>query len=171
LLRPQVARGARVALLAVVLLAIAAPAARAASPVPDPSPRSAAVTPDAYPDVRAPSGRAPAVVGRGVDVRRGVQTVPATPSASVPAPARAAAVATPTHPAPAKKHARPKPVVPTTPVETIRAPDHSAPQLATLARAAVDSPKRVSLTLALALGLLILISASLVAGAARELAR
>jgi len=39
------------------------------------------------------------------------------------------------------------------------------------ANATIDAPARVSLTLALALGLLVLISASLVAGAARELAR
>jgi hypothetical protein len=69
------------------------------------------------------------------------------------------------------KKVRPKEPTRTAPVEPFRAPDHQAPRLASLARAAVDPASRVSARLALTLGLLVLLSASLVAGAARELAR
>ena len=45
------------------------------------------------------------------------------------------------------------------------------PELVALAYSTIDSPQHVSRTLVLALGVLVLLSASLVAGAARELAR
>ena len=156
LLRLKVARRARFALLAILLLAIAAPPARGASPAPDPSPSSGNVAPDVYPAVRAPSApTAPPTAVRAV-----VQTVPSrTPAA----PAHAAQ--------PVKKKVRPKERARTAPVEPFRAPDHPAPRLATLARAAADPASRVPVRLALTLGLLVLLSASLVAGAARELAR
>jgi hypothetical protein len=47
----------------------------------------------------------------------------------------------------------------------------SAPELVALAYSTIDSPQHVSRTLVLALGVLVLLSASLVAGTARELAR
>jgi hypothetical protein len=151
LLRPQVAPRARVALLAgLLLVAIAAPAAQGAAPAPDPSPPAGRVAPDVYPSVNAPAAA----------VRPVVRT---KPSRAPAAPAHAAQ--------PVPKKVRPKEPTRTAPVEPFRAPDHQAPRLASLARAAVDPASRVSARLALTLGLLVLLSASLVAGAARELAR
>jgi hypothetical protein len=152
LLRPLPARRAGLALLLVVACGIAAPAAVAGGPAPDPSPHTAgAGGPDPYPATRTPSAPAAPAVTRVV-----VQTVPAPVA--------------PTRAVPAKRRERPKAVVRTT-TEPLRAPDHPAPRVAALARATIDAPARVSLTRTLALGLLVLISASLVAGAARELAR
>jgi len=79
---------------------------------------------------------------------------------------RAAAAKKTTHRKPVTRATRPAPAV-----ETIRSPDHPVPRFVALGSTAIDSPGRVSRTLALALGLLVLLSASLVAGAARELAR
>jgi hypothetical protein len=70
-----------------------------------------------------------------------------------------------------QKKIRPKEPIRTATVEPFRAPDHPAPRLTSLARAVVDPASRVSVRLALTLGLLVLVSAALVAGAARELAR
>lgn len=151
LLRPQVAPWARVALLAVLLVAIAAPPARGAGPTPDPSPPSGSVAPDAYPAVKT----------RPTAVRPVAQTVPTR------TPAAPAHVAQPVQ----TKKVRPKKPTRMAPVVPFRAPDHPAPRLALLARAAVDPASGISARLALTLGLLILLSASLVAGAARELAR
>jgi hypothetical protein len=71
--------------------------------------------------------------------------------------------------------ARPKPkkLVTHSPrtVEPIRIPGHTPPQFVALAQTTVESPQHVPRRLVLALGALVLLSASLVAGAARELAR
>jgi hypothetical protein len=57
------------------------------------------------------------------------------------------------------------------PAAPIRVPDHPAPRLVALGQTPLEPSRHVSRTLAFALALLVLLSASLVAGAARELAR
>jgi hypothetical protein len=154
LLRPSPAPLAGVTLLGILALAFA-PLATAASPAPDPSPHVALAQPDPFPLPRAPTQPAMPVLVRTVPVyvqRPSVRVQ--TPAATV-APKQA-------RKAPATRHKPQKSVVRTT---------HSASELVALAYSTVDSPQHVSRTLVLVLGLLVVLSASLVAGAARELTR
>ena len=157
LLRPSPAPLVRVAVLGFVALTAAPPLAIAAAHAPDPSPRTGPLTglaaPDPYPAPRTAPARITPVQAR----------MPAAPAA--PAPAKRPRKAPARH---VPKRASPRPV---TPVEPVRLSDLSAPRFAALAQAAVGPPRHVSRNLVLALGLLVLLSASLVAGAARELAR
>jgi hypothetical protein len=111
--------------------------------------------PDPYPLPRAPVK--PATPVRVTTVHIQVQRLPVhvQPPAATAAPKHAPKPAAP-------RHKRQKAVVRST---------RSAPELVALAYSTIDSPQHVSRTLVLALGVLVLLSASLVAGAARELAR
>lgn len=152
LLRPSPAPLVRAAVLGMIAFALATPAATAASHAPDPSPANGLLAPDPYPAQREPVAHTTPVRMTTVPVY--IQRLPVrvqTPAAMV---------------APKQAHKAPKAVV-----ETIRIPDHAAPQLVALAHTAVDSSQHPSRKLVLALGALVLLSASLVAGAARELAR
>ena len=159
-LRPVV-RGC-VLLLAVTWAVANAAVAQATGQVPDPSPSVSSPGPDAY---RAPA--APA----------------ATPRTQAPAPAstqppvgtvvRTTVVRAPVH-HPAARPKKPKPAVThKAAVEPVRLPTHPLPGLeARIAAALADEPQqRVSRALALAVALLVLLSAAFVAGAAREVAR
>ena len=158
LLRPSPAPLVRVAVLGVLAFAIAPPLATAASPAPDPSPHMGLAQPDPYPLPRGPIQPATPVLVRTVPVY--VQRLPVrvqTPAATVTPKQVRKATAT-----------RHKPQKPRRP--SYAQPD-SAPELVALAYSAIDSSQHVSRKLVLALGLLVLLSASLVAGTARELAR
>lgn len=162
---------------------LAAPAAGAPPYAPDPSPLTNLARPDPYPAQRTPAARSaePIHVTAVTPVHIGpVHTSPVqmTP-VPVTIPRLQAQRTLPVHTvhvaAAAKKTTHRKPVThatrPAPAVETIRSPDHPVPRFVALGSTAIDSPERVSRTLALALALLVLLSASLVAGAARELAR
>ena len=159
-LRP-VMRGC-VLLLAVTWAVANAAVAQATGQVPDPSPSVSSPGPDAY---RAPA--APA----------------ATPRTQAPAPAstqppvgtvvRTSVVRAPVHHLPARP-TKPRPAVThSAAVKPVRLPTHPAPGLgARVAAVLVAEPRqRVSRALALAVALLVLLSAAFVAGAAREVAR
>jgi hypothetical protein len=165
-------------LVALPAFALAAPAAAAPPYAPDPSPLTNLTRPDPYPAQRTPAARSaePIQLTPVTPVHIGpVQTAP-VPVTIPRLPAKrtvpvhtghvAAAAKKTTHRKPVTHATRPAPAV-----ETIRSPDHPVPRFVALGQTATDSPERVSRTLALALGLLVLLSASLVAGAARELAR
>jgi len=148
LLRPSPAPLVRAAVLGFLAFAVAPPLATAASHAPDPSPHYGLVAPDPYPKqaVRPPRTTSAPVTS--------VRRLPVTVKS------------------PAARAAPKKAVVRSTqPVEPLRIPDHAAPQLVALAQQAVDSSQHAPRKLVLALGALVLLSASLVAGAARELAR
>ena len=164
LLRPSPAPQVRLAVLAIVALALGTTSARAASPAPapDPSPRAGLAEPDPYPAPSAPSSRTGPVHVTTVPVT--IERLPVRKSPVESAAAAKKRVA-PLTKRKAVAHAAQRPV------ETIRSPDHPAPQIVALGQIAVDPPRRVSQTLALTLGLLVLASTALVAGAARELAR
>jgi hypothetical protein len=147
LLRPSPAPLVRVALLGILVLALAPPVATAAAHAPDPSPLTGLPRPDPYPTTPI---RVPTVP---VQVQR--LPVRVQPPAAAVAPKRTPTVA-------ASRHTPQKAVVRST---------DSAPQLVALAYSEIASPRHVSRTLVLVLGLLVLLSVSLVAGAARELAR
>jgi hypothetical protein len=163
LLRPSPAPLVRAALLGFLALAAIPSLASAASHAPDPSPAGGLVAPDPYPASLAPAPQtAPArITTLPISVQRLPVTVQTPPAAA--------------------KHSRKGPVVRrkphkavlhrTKPAQPVRIPDHAAPRLVALARTAVEQPQDVSRKLVLALGALVLLSGSLVAGAARELAR
>jgi hypothetical protein len=149
LLRPSPAPLVRAAVLGFLAFAVAPPLATAASHAPDPSPHYGLVAPDPYPTPQA--SPAPRTISAPVT---SVRRLPVTVKS------------------PAARGAPKKAVVRSTqPVEPLRIPDHAAPRLVALAQQAVDSSQHVPRKLVLALGALVLLSASLVAGAARELAR
>ena len=161
LLRLLPARRACAALLAVLAVTIGAPVAEAVTASPDPSPATGAVSPDPYPTVRTPAEpvASPAATAP-VQRQRQVTHV----AAATTAPHRARVV-------PAKRSTPRKTALPKHKAAPVRTPDHPAPRLVALGRTVLEPPHRTSRTLAVALGLLVLLSASLVAGAARELAR
>jgi hypothetical protein len=165
LLRPSPAPLVRAAVLGFLAFAVAPPLATAASHAPDPSPHYGLVAPDPYPTPQAsPAPRAISVRITTVPVY--VQRLPVT----VQSPE---AQAKPKRMVPVVRHRPQKAVVRSSqPVEPVRNPDHAAPQIVALGQTAlVESPQHASRRLVLALGVLVLLSASLVAGAARELAR
>jgi hypothetical protein len=153
-----VARGSALVLVVVCATAGAA-VAQAAGTAPDPSPSMSAVRPDPYP--------APAAPATG-------PSAPARTQAPVTIVVRPTVVSTPVHRSSVVRR-KPQPAVKQkVAVEPTRLPVHPAPGLgARVAAAAVafEPQKRVSRTLALALALLVLVSAAFVAGAAREVAR
>ena len=159
LLRPSPAPLVRAAQLGILAFASATPPATAGSPAPDPSPLIGPAQPDPYPLPRAPVK--PATVVRITTVPVHVQRLPV----EVRQQQRPAATVAP-------KQAQKTPTTRHTPQKAVAVrTTHSAPELVALAYSAIDSPQHVSRRLVLALGLLVLLSASLVAGAARELAR
>lgn len=158
LLRPSPAPLVRAALLGFLALAVAPPLATAASHSPDPSPAGGLLAPDAYPDPAAPVQHA---IPMPITTVRVYVQQPVGVTAA-PKRGRIAPVA----------RQKPKEAVSrsTAPAVPIRLPDQASRQFVALGRAAVGSPQHASRRLVLALGLLVLLSASLVAGAARELA-
>jgi hypothetical protein len=147
-------------LVVVVVCATAgAGIAQAAGQAPDPSPSLSAVHPDPYPAPTAPATR---------------PSTPARTQAPVTIVVRPTVVRTPVHPSSVVRR-KPQPAVkPKAAVKPILLPVHPAPGLgARFATAAVafEPQQRVSRTLALAVALLVLVSAAFVAGAAREVAR
>jgi hypothetical protein len=144
--------------LVVVCAATSAAVAQAAGQAPDPSPTSA-VRPDPYPAPAAPATR---------------PSAPARTQAPVTIVVRPTVVRTPVHRSSVVRRKRQPAVKPKAAVKPIRLPVHPAPGLgARFATAAVafEPQQRVSRTLALAVALLVLVSAAFVAGAAREVAR
>jgi hypothetical protein len=162
LLRPSSAPLVRLAVLSLVGLAVAPPLANAASHAPDPSPHYGLVAPDPYPTSHAPRTTPVRITTVPVYVQRLPVTVQ-SPEAQ----------AKPKRTVPVVRQRPQKAVVRSSqPVEPVRNPDHAAPQIVALGQTAlVESPQHASRRLVLALGVLVLLSASLVAGAARELAR
>ena len=152
------ARGSALVLV-LVCAAPSAAVAHAAGQAPDPSPSLSTPRPDSYPAPSAPVTH---------------------PSAPTQTQAPAAVVVRPTvvrtgvHRSSVMRR-KPRPAVkPNAAVKPIRLPVHPAPGLgARFATAAVafEPQQRVSRTLALAVALLVLVSAAFVAGAAREVAR
>jgi len=145
--------------LVVVCAATGAAVAQAASQAPDPSPPMSALRPDPYPASSAPATR---------------PSAPAQTQAPVTIVVRPTVVPTPVHRSSVVRR-KPRPAVThKVAVEPIRLPVHPAPGLgARVATAAVvfEQQQRVSRALALAVALLVLVSAAFVAGAAREVAR
>ena len=154
LLRPAV-RGC-VILLAVTAAAANAAVARATGQVPDPSPSLSAPGPDPYSAPAIPT-HTPTPVSTQVPVVTVVRT---------------SVVRAPVHHLPARP-TKPRPVTHRAAVKPVRLPTHPAPGLgARVAAVLVAEPRqRVSRALALAVALLVLLSAAFVAGAAREVAR
>jgi hypothetical protein len=162
---------------------LAAPAAGAPPYAPDPSPLTNLTRPDPYPAQRTPAARTAEPIHITPVAPVHISPVHTSPvqltTVPVTIPRLQAQRTLPVHTvhvaAAAKKTTHRKPVThatrPAPAVETIRSPDHPVPRFVALGRTAIDAPERVSRTLALALALLVLLSASLVAGAARELAR
>ena len=164
LLRPSPAPLVRVAVLSLVGLTVAPPLANAGSHSPDPSPHYSLVAPDPYPTEHALAPRTTPVRITTVPVY--VQRLPVT----VQSPE---AQAKPKRTVPVARHRPQKAGVRSSqPVEPVRNPDHAALQIVAVGQTAlVESPQHASRRLVLALCVLVLLSASLVAGAARELAR
>jgi hypothetical protein len=165
-----------VALLAALVCTVAAPAAFAASPAPDPSPLGGSTQPDPFPGVQ----REPAAVAPRTVPRTTIHLTPVATAALVTTPvaplakyaARTTRRVTPTakrHARRAHTHATPKRAAPTR-AAALWIFDDPVARATVLAAGAVDQPRRVSTTLALALGLLVLVSAGFVAVAAREMA-
>ena len=122
-----------------------------------------AAAPDPYPSVRAPAEHV-ASPAATAPVQQQQQSQVTHVAAATTAPHRARVV-------PAKRSTPRKTALPKHKAAPVRTPDHPAPRLVALGRTVLEPPHRTSRTLAVALGLLVLLSASLVAGAARELAR
>jgi hypothetical protein len=164
---------ARVAVLAALACAVAAPAAPAASPGPDPSPLGGTMQPDPFPAVsRAPAAEAP-TTAPGTTIR----IPPVEPAApvtryTVRAATRAGRASTHhargVHAHVARKQA---PLTPPTAPMRIYFDDPVLRMTTGFVASAVDRPPKVSKTLALALGLLVLFSAAFVGVAAREMAQ
>ena len=163
LLRPRPAARGCAAVLIAACTAFPAAVAQAAGRAPDPSPSMSAPQPDPYPAASRPAAtpRAP---------------TPAHAHAPVTTVVRTSVVRTPVHHSSGGKH-KPRPAVtrkaPKAPVKPVRLPTYPAPGLGARVEAAlVAAPQqRVSRALALAVALLVLVSAAFVAGAAREVAR
>jgi hypothetical protein len=152
-----VARGSTLVLV-VVCATTSAAVAQAAGRAPDPSPSMSSPQPDPY---RAPS--APATR----------PSAPAQTQAPVTIVVRPTVARTPVH---RSSVVRPNPrpaVTKKVAAGPIRLPTHPAPGLdARVASAVAFEPQqRISRALALAVALLVLVSAAFVAGAAREVAR
>jgi hypothetical protein len=164
-------RQVRRAALCAVLLTLAAGAgatttAAAPTPVPDPSPLGGLAGPDPYPArTPTPSGVVVAPVHVITVLERTAPVTQARPRVHDKASGARRKAAKPTQRSAAAK---------TTPIAPASAParllDLRSP-LATLERSTGEVRQRVSRTLALTLGLLVLLSTTLVAAAARELAR
>jgi hypothetical protein len=156
-------------LVASPALALVAPAAAAPPYAPDPSPLTNLSGPDPYPAQRAPAGSIAGPI-RMTTVPASILRLPAQPAGhrakAVPKRAHAVSASKQSRRAKSTHATRPAPAV-----APIRSPDHPAPRFVALARTPAASTGHVSRALALTLGLLVALSASLVAGAARELAR
>jgi len=145
-----------------VLVALCATAgagvAQAAGRAPDPSPSVSAEHPDPYPPPTAPATR---------------PSAPARTQAPVTIVARPTVVRTPVHRSSVVRRKPLPAVTKKVAAEPIRLPVHPAPGLdARVAAAVAFGPRQqVSRALALAVALLVLVSAAFVAGAAREVAR
>jgi hypothetical protein len=170
LLRLRSRRWVGVALLAGLVTALGAPTAGAAVASPDPSPSPSAPAPDPYPKLSppAPALRAPAAdTSPAPAVQRPASTRQFAPSSLGRTPV--------THSSARRQKPQAADTARKVAVEPLRVPVHPAPGLgarvAAAATAAVEPPRRVSRTLALAVALLVLLSAAFVAGAAREAAR
>ena len=155
LLRLRPATPGLALLLAITLAGAGATVAQAAGQAPDPSPSLSAPGPDPYPAPSAPRAAPRPAASQAPSVVR-TRVVPAPAHRSPDAPRKA-------QPA-AARGAVAKPV---------RLPVRPAPGLgARVATAlAVEPQPRVPRTLALAVALVVLLSAAFVAGAAREVAR
>jgi len=153
-----VARGS-ILVLVVVCATAGAAVAQAAGRAPDPSPAVSSPGPDPYPAPAAPATR---------------PSTPAPTQAPVTVVVRPTVLRAPVHRSSVARR-KPRPAVtPKVAVKSIRLPVHPAPGLgAQVAAAAVafEPGQRVSRGLALAVALLVLVSAAFVAGAAREVAR
>ena len=161
LLRPSPAPLVRAALLGCLAFASATPPATAASAAPT---RARSWASRSLIPIRR--GAAPVQAGDGCAHHDRARPRAAACRCEVRQQQRPAATVAP-------KQARKTPTTRHTPqkavaVRTTRCPRRSSSRLPD---SAIDSPQHVSRTLVLALGLLVLLSASLVAGAARELAR
>jgi hypothetical protein len=152
------ARGS-VLVLVVVYATAGAAVAQAAGRAPDPSPAVSSPGPDPYP---APAARAPR------------PSTPAQTQAPVTIVVRPTVVRAPVQRSSVVRQ-KPRPaVIKKVVIEPIRIPVHPAPGLGarvTSVAAAFEPQQRVSRALALAVALLVLLSAAFVAGAAREVAR
>jgi len=152
------ARGS-VLVLVVVCATTGAAVARAAGQMPDPSPAVSSPGPDPYPDPSTPATR---------------RSAPAQTQASVTIVVRPTVVRAPVYRSSVARR-KPRPAATQkVAVRPIRLPIHPAPGLgARFAAATVgfEPEQRVSRALALAVALLVLLSAAFVAGAAREVAR
>jgi hypothetical protein len=147
--------------LVVVCATAGAGVAQAAGQAPDPSPSLSAPRPDPYPAPSAPATHPSAAAQAPV-------TIVVRPTV-----VRPTVVRTPVHRSSGVRR-QPRPAVTQkVAVKPIRLPVHPAPGLGgRVATAAVAfEQQRVSRALALAVALLVLVSAAFVAGAAREVAR
>jgi hypothetical protein len=144
--------------LVVVCAATSAAVAQAAGRAPDPSPSLSTPRPDPYPAPSAPATR---------------PSAPAQTQAPVTIVVRPTVARTPVHRSSVVRR-KPLPAV-TKKVAAgpIRLPVHPAPGLDARVASAVafEPPQQVSRALALAMALLVLVSAAFVAGAAREVVR
>jgi hypothetical protein len=173
LLRRLSARGARLALLAGLVMTVGTPTAEAAVASPDPSPSASVPAPDPYPTFSppAPAPSEPAALAGASSVQR-----PQISTRRV-APTGGAARSRTHRPAGRRQTPQPAHAQNKAAAVRVRLPIHPAPGLGARVAAAVgvavavEPQQRVSRTLALAVGLLVLLSAGFVAGAAREVAR
>lgn len=169
LLRRLATRWVPVALLAGLVTAVGAPGAGAAGASPDPSPSVSAPAPDPYPTFSPPPApREPATVASAPSI---VQPRTSTRHAAPTSIARARLHHSPvgrqkSRLAVTHERAAVKPLQ----LPTLPAPGLGA-RVAAAAAVVVEPRRRVSPTLALAVALLVLLSAGFVAGTAREAAR
>jgi hypothetical protein len=168
LLRLLSARRGRVALLAGLLMTVGALGAGAAGASPDPSPSVSAPAPDPYPTFSPPAPREPST---GASAPSVVQTRTSTKHVAPTSIARAPVH----HSSTGRQRSRPALPHEKAAVKPLRLPTHPAPGLgardAAAAAVVVEPHRQVSPTLALAVALLVLLSAGFLAGAAREVAR
>jgi hypothetical protein len=167
LLRRLATRWVCAALLAGLVTAVGAPGAGAAGASPDPSPSVSAPAPDPYPTSSPPPApREPATVASTPSV---VQPRTSTRHVAPTSIARARL-----HHSSVGRHEKAathkKAAVKPLQLPTLPAPGLGA-RVAAAAAVVVEPRRRVSPTLALAVALLVLLSAGFVAGAAREAAR
>jgi hypothetical protein len=157
------ARGS-VLVLVVVCATAGTAVAQAAGRAPDPSPAVSSPGPDPYPSPAAPAVRPSAPAQTQAPV-----TIVVRPNV-----VRTTVVRAPVHRSSVVRR-KPRPAVTkNVVVEPIRIPVHPAPGLGARVAAATvvfEPEQRVSRALALAVALLVLLSAAFVAGAAREVAR
>ena len=168
LLRRLATRWVRVALLAGLVTAVGAPGAGAAGASPDPSPSVSAPAPDPYPTFSppAPAPREPATVASAPSiVQPRTSTRHVAPTSIARARLHHSSVGRHEKAATHKKAAGKPLQLPTLPAPGLGA------RVAAAAAVVVEPRRRVSPTLALAVALLVLLSAGFVAGTAREAAR